>query len=248
MPHEPAIACTHDPLLVVLSYAVSVLGAFTALQLAVGIPSARSFVGRWVAILSAGVVMGGGAIWAMHFVAMLACRMDAPVSYDPRIVVASALFAMLACACGLAIASAGRFGWGKLFAAAMFMALGVTGMHYTGMKAMQMPATIHYDLRLVAASGAIAVVASFLALWLAFNLRGRMRMLGSALAMAAAVSGMHYTGMRAASFVLDDSDGVADGLNAEHLGAGLLAVTALLLAMVLGISLVRQRRRAAVRI
>ena len=248
MPHEHAIQCVHDPLLVMLSYLVSVLGSFTALQLAIGIPCARTPAQRWSAILCAGATMGGGAIWAMHFIAMLACRMDLAVSYDLRITAASAAIAIASCAMGLAIASTGTFNWGKLFAAGIFMGLGVTGMHYTGMKAMLMPATIHYDLRLVGVSGAIAVIASIVALWLAFNLRGRLQMLGSALTMGVAVCGMHYTGMFAATFVPRSGAVVATGLSGAHLGTGVFAVATLLLATVLIVSLVRQRQRAALHI
>lgn len=249
MPHDHAVQCVHDPLLVVLSYLVSVLGSFTALQLAIGIPLAAGTAQRWRAIFSAGAAMGGGAIWAMHFIAMLACRMDLQVSYDLGITALSAVIAIASCMVGLAIASAGVFGKAKLVAGGLFMGLGVTGMHYTGMSAMLMPATTHYDQTLVAASAAIAVVASAVALWLAFNLRGWVQMLGSALVMGVAVCGMHYTGMRAATFVPTDAPvTVTSGLSGAHLGTSIFAVTSLLLAVVLVTSLVRQRQRAAVQI
>lgn len=80
--HEHAIQCVHDPLLMGLSYLVSVMGSFTALQLAIAIPAARTAASKWGAVTFAGVAMGGGAIWAMHFIAMLACQMDLHVSYD----------------------------------------------------------------------------------------------------------------------------------------------------------------------
>ena len=137
MPHDHAVQCIHDPLLVALSYLVSVLGSFTALQLAIGIPLASGAAQRWRALLCAGAAMGGGAIWAMHFIAMLACRMDLPVAYDLRTTAASAAIAIAACTVGLAIASAGVFGRGKLVAGGLFMGLGVTGMHYAGMAAMR---------------------------------------------------------------------------------------------------------------
>lgn len=247
MPHDHLIQCVHDPVLVVLSYLVSVLGSFTALQLAIGIPSSASPGQRLGATLFSGAAMGGGAIWAMHFIAMLACRMDLRVSYDLGITALSAGIGMAASTIGLAIAGAGVFGWGKLVLAGVFMGLGVAGMHYTGMAAMIMPATIHYDTAWVAASAAIAVVASIVALWLAFNLRGRMQMLGSALVMGVAVCGMHYTGMAAATFVPGQAPATA-GLSGAHLGSGIFAVTSLLLAVVLITSLVRQRQRAAVQI
>lgn len=248
MPHDHLVHCIHDPLLVVLSYLVSVLGSFTALQLAIAIPGARTFGQRVGAIFFSGAAMGGGAIWAMHFIAMLACRMDIPVSYDLQMTTQSAAIAIASCMIGLAIAGSGVFGWSKLIAAGLFMGAGVAGMHYTGMAAMRMPATVRYDLALVGVSAAIAVVASIAALWLAFNRRGRMRMLGSALVMGAAVCGMHYVGMSAATFVPDANAVATAGLSGERLGTGLFVVTSAMLAVVLVTSLVRQRQRATMQI
>ena len=248
MLHEHAIQCVHDPLLMMLSYLVSVLGSFTALQLAIAIPAARGLMQRWSAITYAGAAMGGGAIWAMHFIAMLACQMDLQVSYDLAITAASAVIGIASCMAGLAIASAGVFSWGKLVLAGLFMGLGVTGMHYTGMAAMLMPANTHYDMSIVAASALIAVVASIVALWLAFNLRGRWQMLGSALVMGLAVCGMHYTGMQAATFIPNGSQVEQFGLSGANLGMGIFAVTSVLLVAVLSTSLIRQRQRNLVQI
>lgn len=251
MPHDHAIQCVHDPLLVVLSYVVSVLGAFTALQLAIAIPTAHTAGQRLQAVLAAGAAMGGGAIWAMHFIAMLACRMDIPVSYDLGTTAASALIGIASCSLGLGIMGSGVFSWGKLVVAGVFMGLGVAGMHYTGMAAMRMPAVTHYDTDIVLLSVAIAVVASIAALWLAFNLRGWAQMLGSALVMGVAVCGMHYTGMYAARFVPDGRDALqatAGGLGGEYLGMGIFAVTTLLLTATLAMTMLRRQRRAAVTI
>ena len=248
MPHDHAIQCVHDPLLMVLSYLVSVLGSFTALQLAIAIPLARSAGQRWSAIAYAGAAMGGGAIWAMHFIAMIACQMNLEVSYDLGITASSAVIGIVSCMAGLAIASSGVFSWGKLIVAGLFMGLGVTGMHYTGMAAMLMPADTHYDQMLVAVSAAIAIIASIVALWLAFNLRGKWQMLGSALVMGVAVCGMHYTGMQAATFVPNENAVVQAGLSGANLGMGIFAVTSALLAVVLSTSLIRQRQRELVQI
>lgn len=248
MPHDHVIQCVHDPLLMVLSYLVSVLGSFTALQLAIAIPLARSAGQRWSAIAYAGAAMGGGAIWAMHFIAMIACRMDLQVSYDLGVTALSAVIGIVSCMAGLAIASAGVFSWSKLVIAGLFMGLGVTGMHYTGMAAMLMPADTRYDQVLVALSAAIAIVASIVALWLAFNLRGKWQMLGSALVMGVAVCGMHYTGMQAATFVPNGGTTTHAGLSGANLGMGIFAVTTVLLAVVLSTSLIRQRQRQLVQI
>ena len=241
----------YNLLLVLLSYVISVLGSFTALQLAVLIPLARTSQQRIGAVLAAGAAMGVGAIWAMHFIAMLACDMGMPVRYDPLLTALSAVIGFAACSLGLFIASSGDFNWAKLAAAGICMGLGVTGMHYLGMAAVLMAAYTSYDMNLVATSMIIAIVASIVALWLAFNLRGRVQMIGSALVMGLAVCGMHYTGM--AAFNVEESNGpaptgIAGGVGGANLGATIFVVTLVLLVGALIIHYKRQQRRAAISI
>jgi NO-binding membrane sensor protein with MHYT domain len=80
------------------------------------------------------------------------------------------------------------------------MGLGIIAMHYTGMAAMRGNAEISYDPPLVVLSVAIAIGAATAALWLAFGNTNPSQKLGAAVAMGVAISGMHYTGMRAAIF------------------------------------------------
>lgn len=240
----------YNAVLVVLSYLVSVLGSFTALQFALGIPRAQTPRQRWGAVLAAGTAMGGGAIWAMHFIAMLACNMGVQVTYDVVLTAVSAVLAIASCSLGLAIVSAGSFRLLNLMFAGVLMGLGVAGMHYLGMSAMLTSAQASYDGGVVALSVAIAIVASMAALWLAFNLRGRLQMLGSALVMGVAVCGMHYTGMSALELSAGDTlpAGFAQGLNGDYLGMVIFGVVVMLLALALGLSVVRQQRRAALTI
>ena len=241
---------SYNWLLVILSYLISVLGSYTALQLAVGIPMAQGRQ-RTMAILAAGAAMGVGAIWAMHFIAMLACDMGMPVTYDLARTALSAVLAFAACSAGLAIAGSGAFNWPKLVAAGVCMGLGVAGMHYLGMAAVLMGAFITYDVSIVATSVLIAVVASIVALWLAFNLRGMAQMIGSALLVGGLGCGMHYTGMSAVN--LEDNGGqlpaaYASGLRGDNLGIGIFAVALVLLVVVLVLNHMRQRRREAITI
>jgi NO-binding membrane sensor protein with MHYT domain len=242
---------SYSLLLVAMSYVISVLGSFTALQLAISIPGAQTTRQRWAAVLVAGAAMGIGAIWAMHFIAMLACDTGMEVAYDMPLTALSALIAFAACSIGLGVAGAGVFTWSKLVSGGIYMGLGVAGMHYLGMSAMLMPATLEYNIALVVASVVIAVVASIAALWLAFNLRGPLQMLGSALVMGIAVCGMHYTGMAAVEFhAMGDQSPVhlEQGMHGDYLGATIFVVVVLLLVVTLGIRLFRHQRRAAVSI
>jgi diguanylate cyclase (GGDEF)-like protein len=79
-------------------------------------------------------------------------------------------------------------------------------MHYVGMAAIQITPMITYEPGLLVLSIGIAIVASFVALWLFFRLRRgssllmRLARVGAAFVMGLAVSGMHYTGMAASRF------------------------------------------------
>jgi NO-binding membrane sensor protein with MHYT domain len=240
-----AATATYDLPLVFLSYAISVFGAYTALQLAVAIPAAR---GRalWGWLIGAAVAMGGGAIWSMHFIAMLAYQMPMQVRYDPALTLASLVVAILVTGTGLYVVGRGQASATKLVGGGLFTGLGVGAMHYTGMAAMVMPATLSYRPSLFVLSLVIAVVASIAALWLAFNLRGNWQMFGSAFVMGAAVCGMHYTGMAAAIITPTDQPGMGMPL-AVQMSAGDLAlyvavITAVLLTIALVVVLRRSRR------
>src|SRR6266702_3436553 len=98
-----------------------------------------------------------------------------------------------------------------LLAAASIGTTGIWVMHYTGMAAMRMDAKMSYDPLLFAASVLIAIVAATAAFWFALRLRGIPSSLGAALIMAAAVSGMHYTGMAAMRVWPASGGGMAAG-------------------------------------
>src|SRR3979409_201799 len=156
----------YEPFLVALSFVISVFGSYTALQLAIAIPQARTWTAVIGSVTGASVALGGGAIWSMHFIGMNAADMGMPVSYDPVLTFASLVLSIAAPAIGLFIV--GRSGGGpwNLPLGGVLTGLGVALMHYTGMAAMIMPAKITYDPTLFAASLVIAVVAATVALWL----------------------------------------------------------------------------------
>lgn len=236
---------SYDMTLVVLSYIVSVLGSYTALRLAVAIPTAEG-PALWGWLFGAAAALGGGAIWAMHFLAMLACDMSMPVTYDVPLTVLSLLIAILVTAAGLYTVGRGEANWSKLIGAGVFTGLGVAGMHYTGMAAMRFSGEASYDTALVLASIVIAIAAATAALWLAFNLRGHLQVFGSAFVMAIAVCGMHYTGMAAISMNHEHYAAAAAGwtIRPEGLGFYVFCITILLLGAALAISARRAREAA----
>lgn len=224
--------------LVALSYAISVFGSFTALQLAIRIPQAKgSELYGW--LLGAALALGGGGIWSMHFIAMLAFKTPMEVGYDPVITVASLVLAVVVVAIGFAIVGRGTGTLANLLSAGLVAGLGVCGMHYVGMAAMIMPADISYDTTRFGLSVLIAVVAATVAMWLAFNLRGTFQRFGSAFVMGVAVCGMHYTGMSALIMTPNPDKLTAItsiGVPATTVAISIFGVALILLTMVLLVS------------
>jgi NO-binding membrane sensor protein with MHYT domain/nitrogen-specific signal transduction histidine kinase len=188
----------HDPLLVGLSILIAVLASYTALTLAGRLKTAERG-GRTFWLCAAAVALGGG-IWSMHFVAMLAFSLDMPIDYHSGLTVASLVAAIIVAGTALYTVHRWHAKRSNILVAGAFAGLGVATMHYVGMAAMRMAATITYDPALFAASIVIAVVAATAALWLAFNLEAAWHKVAAAFVMGAAIAGMHYTGMAATIF------------------------------------------------
>ena len=193
------MVATYDPLLILLSVVIAVLGAYAGLRLARGL--LRQGGTRRKALLSAAAVTIGGGIWSMHFVGMLALELPVTINYDVLLTLISALVSILVTGIGLSIVSYGAPSLRRLAAAGVFMGLGISSMHYIGMAAVRANCLISYSYGLVAASVLIGIAAASLALWLAFNLEGRWQTLAAAVVMGLAIAGMHYTAMAAATFL-----------------------------------------------
>jgi NO-binding membrane sensor protein with MHYT domain len=157
---------------------------------------------RWLVI--AAFAIGGGAIWLMHFAAMLGFEVPAsPVRFDVPMTVGSLACAVFAVGAGLLMVGHGRRSLPKTLAAGGLTGGGVLAMHYTGMLGMHVAGEMHYNMLLVLASAIIAVVASTVALWFTVSVHGWVPISGAAVIMAIAVCGMHYTGMAAMTVHID---------------------------------------------
>ncbi len=189
---------TYGAITPALSYTLSVLGSLLALTCTA---RARRIAdggrrARW--LLLAAWALGGTGIWVMHFMAMIGFSVeDQTIRYDPTLTLASLLTAIVVVAIGLMIVGYGRPSAIKIITAGTFTGLGVAAMHYTGMAAMEMPARVSYDPKIVGLSIAIAVVAATVALWFTVTLNRPVAIGIAALIMGIAVNGMHYTAMYA---------------------------------------------------
>jgi two-component system sensor histidine kinase/response regulator len=235
--------------LVVLSIAIAILSAYAALDL-VGRASASASRVRLAWIAGGAFAMGLG-IWSMHYVGMLAFVLPVPVLYDLPTVALSLLAAMFASAIALWIASGPTLRPRTLAAASVFMGTGISAMHYIGMGAMRLPAMCRYDPRMVAASIAVAVVVSVVALLLTFRLRRTQNdfshvKIASAVLMGLAVASMHYTGMAAVSFVPSAlTEDISHAVEVSSLGALAVAIVAVVILGVVTITSVLDRKLSA---
>ena len=224
----------YSPLIVALSVLIAILASYTALDLAGRVSLARDR--ERLAWLAGGAIAMGVGIWSMHFVGMLAFHLPLPITYAAELVLLSVLVAIVASALALYVVSRRSLTAWTLALSALWMGPAIAGMHYIGMAAMRVDARQAYDPWLVAASVAIAVLASYGALWLAYRFRAdesrrasQRRLVGGAV-MGGAIAGMHYTGMAAATFT-------ADGRTGHSLGT-LVANRELMLAVALGTVLI----------
>jgi NO-binding membrane sensor protein with MHYT domain len=188
-----AMPLTYETWLVLLSIVVAIQGAYVGLSLAVQIAEATGVRRRL--LLAGATISLAVAIWTMHFVGMLAVRLPFQVDY----LVLPTLLSFLVCAIVVGVAvyvtSSGPLTLLRLTFSACLMGGGIFTMHYIGMSALDASTYMVHDRVYVAASMAIAIAASGLALWLAAGRGGRPPLIFSAAAFGIAVSGMHYTAM-----------------------------------------------------
>jgi NO-binding membrane sensor protein with MHYT domain len=184
---------TYELGLVLLSIVMAIQGAYVGLSLSVQIGAAAGMRRR---LLLAGAAFSlAVAIWTMHFVGMLAARLPFPVDYLVFPTLLSFLVCVIVVGAAVYATSAGPLTLVRLALSSCLMGGGIFSMHYIGMSALHASAHMIHAPAYVAASMAIAIAASGLALWLANQRGAGPPLILSAIAFGIAVSGMHYTAM-----------------------------------------------------
>ena len=212
-----------------LSYVVSCVGCFLGLRCTT---RARAYQGaaraRWLTL--AALSIGTTGIWVMHFIAMLGFAIPGEtIRYNVPITILSMVIAVIVVGIGVFIVGfSRRAGNGPLVLGGTIIGLGVASMHYLGMGAVRVQASLSYNPGLVAASVIIAVIAGTAALWMALRLDSVWSTFIASLIAGVAVNGMHYTGMAAVQAH------AAPGLVVST--ADTASATAFLLPLILGLS------------
>jgi NO-binding membrane sensor protein with MHYT domain len=181
----------------VLAYIMSCVGGFIGLRCTTRAYAYRGGARiRWLAL--AALSIGVTGIWVMHFIGMLGYSVaDHTLRYNVAITIASLLIAVVVVFGGLLIVGLGRPTLRNVLFAGVITGIGVSAMHYLGMAAISIQASMQYSLPLVGLSVVIGIVAASAALWAALRLRGLWSTLGASLIFGVGVSAMHDTGVAA---------------------------------------------------
>ncbi|WP_151633281.1 putative bifunctional diguanylate cyclase/phosphodiesterase [Noviherbaspirillum aerium] len=237
---------TYSLPLVFAALCIATLASYTTLDLAGRISAlGKSAQRRWW--LAGGAMSMGLGIWCMHFVGMLSFSLPIPLGYHVGITAVSLVIAVLVSYFALDLVTRGRLSAARLGISGTLLGIGIAGMHYTGMAAMQMSPGIRYKPLIFTLSILIAIVAATAALWIASTLRSNkirrvfLWRMGAALIMGCAIVGMHYTGMAAAEFPLGSVCLAASGISANWLAVTIAGSTFSILTITLVLSVLDAR-------
>ncbi|MCI2283879.1 ATP-binding protein [Colwellia sp. MSW7] len=236
----------YDPLLVVLSIFIAIFSSYMAIQVAS--QAARASFARKQVYLFIGSLALGGGIWSMHFIGMLALELCTSVSYQFDLTVISILPAVCASWVALNLITRGNLKYFQLVIGGVLVGGGIGAMHYIGMAAMEMAPLLRYDLPMFVVSILVAIILAILSLWVRFGLDDigkiqlsrTLKVTVSSCVMGIAISGMHYTGMAAARFVLPpgfEASKQTDDISL-YLALGITIVTTFVISVVLAVNLI----------
>ena len=235
---------SHNPWLVLLSVMIAIFASFMGFQVA-SQASTASIFRKHVSLLIGSIALGGG-VWSMHFIGMLALELCTSVTYRFDLTAVSVLPAIVASWIALNLITHDNLKMSQLILGGVLVGAGIGTMHYVGMAAMDMSVLLRYDIFMFCLSIVVAVVLAILSLWISFGLKQfgdtslsqNMKMLISSCVMGAAISGMHYTGMAAARFVLPPGLEITNQTNAIslYLALGVTVITVIIIGMVLAVN------------
>lgn len=191
---------TYDPLRVVLSILIAVVGSYTALEI---VQTARVSEGivsaAWI---FAAAFVFGWSVWSMHFVAMLAYELPFEVRYNVQLTILSLVVVIALTWVAFVATSTMRHNMNRFIPLAfsgVTIGIGIVAMHYVGMAAMEMAAIPSYTLPWVLASVGVAMAGASASIWIAFFMETtRLQKVFAAIIMGVfGISGLHYTAMLA---------------------------------------------------
>lgn len=224
----------YDVSLVAASFVVAVFAAYSALYFGARLTDATGRA-RLAWLIIGAFAMGTG-VWTMHFVGMRASPMMSDMAYDLGLTIISWVAALVASGIALHLIGREKLATTTLIGASIAMGSGIVAMHYVGMYAMKMSMAPVFDPLWLTVSVVIALAASGAALAICRRVsqeqggRAIVLQLVSALVMATAICGMHYTGMLGMTYPQEAVPAADNVLQGDYLGLPLAFLCTVLLA------------------
>jgi len=191
---ESCVVLRHNIWLVAAAAGVCALGCWVLVQL---VDRAKESEGEqrlgWLMLAT---TSAGASIWCTHFVAILAYQPGAPVGFDPFLTVASALVATVGAGGAFLVALTGRWR-GRAALGGALLGAATSAMHYTGMLAYRVEGIVSWSLPTLVASLVPAVAFAAAGLHTLVHGRPARRKPLAVASLAAAIVGLHFTGMAA---------------------------------------------------
>jgi diguanylate cyclase (GGDEF)-like protein len=230
----------HDLRMVALAALICLLATFTAFAAFDQSRHPRASRSLWVGLAAA---VAGVGIWTTHFVAMLAFEPGMPVEYDFQTTLVSIAAAIGISAVGWTVARASSAAAAPIGGA--IIGLGICVMHFVGMSAMRMPASVRWDHDLLITSIGLGVGLSAIALSL-HRWCPRSHAWPAAVTLFFAICATHFTGVASATLQPYYLHAVpAAAVNGTDMGIAVAAAAALILSISFGLIVID---RSAVRV
>lgn len=202
--------------IILLSIAIASFASYTAISMNERMQE-NSFFHQKLWLVLASIAMGFG-MWSMHFVGMSAYILPISISYDPAITLFSIFPAIASSFLVFSLVNSTKKSRGLYLISGVVMGAGISAMHYIGMASMISDAVYKYDIKNFIASVAIAIIVSFVAIYifstLQHTLKNRLLKMFVSLVMGLAVSSMHYTGLIGTTYYIHRDK--IDSLHAIH--------------------------------
>ena len=194
------ISVSFRPGMFVLSFILSALGAYVALEAASRIRNEDGGL-RVGYVLVAAFALGGVTIWGMQFLGMAAQRYSFPVGYEFGLTLLTLVISLVIAGAALWHVGRAAFSPWRCIVSGCVTGAVMTGVNYLGMDAVHTQGVLTWSAFGVAASVVIAAAAATLSLWLAFHVQSESQRRVAASVMALSVGGSHYTGVLACTFI-----------------------------------------------
>ncbi|WP_226037968.1 sensor domain-containing diguanylate cyclase [Aquibacillus saliphilus] len=203
------ISVAYNYPITLISFFIAVIACFTSIELLGRVLSNVRNKVRWV--LASSITMGTGT-WTMHFTGMLAFEPSVPIVYDGIYTTLSLIIPILTSffAFYLTTVTFKQLNYKSLFLSATILGLGLSSMHYIGMRGMKIEAYIEHNYILVMFSILIALIASFVLLVVIFKVRTQFLYIYHfpvSVLMGVSISCMHYVGMESMTLFENEESG-----------------------------------------